>query len=255
MALQTADAQDPITPYFRFELAGASMEAAGLQQIFALRYEVYCLECGFLPAEQFQSGLESDEYDAGAAHILARNLENEAVGTLRVVQPTASQSFPFEHHCKALFEDIVLPRREECGEISRLVVRKNYRRRSGDSLAGVSQAFLTDPAPDVMGAGATPERRSNNPQILLGLYREAYRYSLQAGIRYWYAAMEQSLARALASFQFVFTPIGVETDYYGPVTPYLADLRELEDRVGAANPELMAWFCGGMPRASTPERN
>ncbi len=247
MMLQTAGARDPVTPYFTFQQTDFDIDPTVLKRIFALRYEVYCLECGFLPPEQFQSGLESDEYDVGAAHFVARNLENEAVGTLRIVQPTASQHFPFEHHCKALFSDVVLPRREECGEISRLVVRKNYRRRSGDSLAGVSQEFLADAAPDVMGS--TAERRSNNPQILLGLYREAYRYSVQVGIRYWYAAMEKSLARALASFEFVFTPIGMETDYYGPVTPYLADLRELEDRVGAANPELMAWFSGGLPEA------
>jgi len=253
MTLQTADARDPVTPYFKFQMVGTGKEAGGLQQVFALRYEVYCLECGFLPAEQFQNGLESDEYDAAATHFVARNLENEAVGTLRVVQPTTSQSFPFEHHCKSLFHDIVLPRREECCEISRLVVRKNYRRRSGDSLAGVSQAFLSDPAPDLMGAGASVERRSNNPQILLGLYREAYRYSVQSGIRYWYAAMEKTLARALASFEFVFNPIGMETDYYGPVTPYLADLRELEERVGATNPQLMAWFRGDLSRASRPE--
>jgi hypothetical protein len=42
----------------------------------------------------------------------------------------------------------------------------------------------------------------------------------------------------------VFTPIGMETDYYGPVTPYIADLRELEVRVGKSNPELLEWMRG-----------
>lgn len=236
------DARAPDIPDFTFQRAGHGTDATVLKQIFALRYEVYCLECGFLPPEQFQCGLESDEYDSAAAHFVARNFENEVVGTLRMVQPTVSQSFPFEHHCKELFQDAVLPRREECGEISRLVVRKNYRRRTGDALAGVIDRTE---ARRLARRSATEDRRSSSPQILLGLYREIYHYSVQAGIRYWYAAMERSLARALARFEFVFTPIGMETDYYGPVTPYLADLRELENRLRKHNPELLAWFCGG----------
>ncbi len=233
---------DPVTPYFTFQRTDFGIDTAALKQVFELRYEVYCLECGFLPPEQFQSGLESDEYDTGAAHFVARNLENDVVGTLRVVQPTASQNFPFEHHCKALFQDVVLPRREECGEISRLVVRKNYRRRTGDALVGVIDRAE---ARRLARRSESEDRRSSGPQILLGLYREIYHYSLQVGIRYWYAAMERSLARALARFEFVFSPIGIETDYYGPVTPYLADLRELENRLRKHNPELLAWFCSG----------
>jgi N-acyl amino acid synthase of PEP-CTERM/exosortase system len=222
-------------------------------RIYSLRYEVYCIECGYLPPESFKDGLESDEYDAHAAHFTAHNFEDDVVGTLRIVQPADSQCFPFERHCKTIFTDIAAPAREQCGEISRLVVRKSYRRRIGDSISGVAQEFVAEPAhDDAQGSGL--ERRSSSPQILLGLYREAYLYSLRTGIRYWYAAMERPLARVLARLDFVFTPIGVETDYYGPVTPYMADLRELEERVGAANPRLLAWLRGTAPgrRKSAP---
>lgn len=241
MIPQTVGTHDPVTPYFTFQRVRSGVEVAELKQIFALRYEVYCLECGYLPPEQFQNGLESDEYDARAAHFTAHNLDDEVVGSLRLVQPTALQVFPFERHCSALYEDVVLPRREECGEVSRLVVRKNYRRRSGDSLTGIVDRVE---ARRHEQRSASEDRRSSGPQILLGLYREIYRYSLQAGVRYWYAAMEKSLARALARFEFVFTPIGMETDYYGPVAPYLADLRELENRLKEHNPDLLAWFRG-----------
>lgn len=247
MIPQTATTQDPVTPYFTFQqvLPGRKDDGA-FRQILALRYEVYCLECGYLSPEQFQGGLESDEYDACSAHFTAYNLGNDVVGTLRLVQPGAHLKFPFELHCK-VSEGAKLPPPEECGEISRLVVRKNYRRRAGDSLSGVSREFLSDPAPDVMHAEAEAGRRNNTPQILLGLYRAAYRYSLDAGVRYWYAAMEKSLAGTLARFGFLFAPVGPETDYYGPVTPYIADLRELEECIGSSNPELLAWFRGEMP--------
>ena len=86
------------------------------------------------------------------------------------------------------------------------------------------------------------ERRSNSPEILLGLYREIFRFSRQAGIRYWFAAMEQPLARSLSRMGFDFNPIGPETDYYGPVTPFMADLEELLANLQQQNPLLLAWF-------------
>jgi len=213
-------------------------------KIFALRYEVYCLECGFLDPKEYQDGLESDEYDKGAVHFTAHNADSELVGSLRLVHPPLSNSFPFENHCYKLFDDVVLPPREESGEISRLVVRKNYRRRVGDSLAGVPQEFTIGGPIRLPVHRAPGERRSNSPQILLGLYRELYRYSVEMEIRYWYAAMERSLARVLSRLHFEFTPIGMETDYYGPVRPYLADLRDLERRLAENSPEMLAWFRG-----------
>ncbi|MBP6559893.1 MAG: PEP-CTERM/exosortase system-associated acyltransferase, partial [Burkholderiaceae bacterium] len=86
------------------------------------------------------------------------------------------------------------------------------------------------------------EMRNPSPQILLTLYREMYAYSLQNGIRYWYAAMERSLARILTRMNFGFQQIGPATDYYGPVAPYVADLRVLETKLDQSNPALLAWM-------------
>jgi N-acyl-L-homoserine lactone synthetase len=254
---------DPLAPYFTFRRVPAGSDEAILKQIYALRYEVYCLECGYLPAEKYRNGLESDEFDPHVEHFIALNLHEEIVGTLRLVQPVKAQSFPYEEHCKARFDNIPLPPRHECGEISRLVVRQRYRRRMGDSYYGVAPDYLApgegydrrhvERAAAAANGDARPRgsaghddgRRVNSPQILMGLYRAVYRYSLEVGVRYWYAAMEKSLARTLARFAFVFTPIGAECDYYGPVTPYIADLRELESLVGEADPKLLAWLRGG----------
>ena len=54
-----------------------------------------------------------------------------------------------------------------------------------------------------------------------------YAYSRKNGIRHWYAVMERPLARSLLRLNFAFKAIGPQTDYYGPVMPYLADIREL----------------------------
>jgi N-acyl amino acid synthase of PEP-CTERM/exosortase system len=238
-------APDAFTPHFTFGRLATGGDRLATMEVFALRYQVYCLECGFLDPTDYADGLETDEFDAWSTHFTATNLAGELVGSVRLVQPPAGQAFPFQARCTALFENVELPPGDQCAEVSRLVVRESYRRRAGDTLAGVPKEFITGSGPFTPTPRSTSERRSNSPEILLGLYREMYQFSLRTGRRYWYAAMERSLARALSRLQFVFTPIGMETDYYGPVTPYLADLRELERRLDAHNPALLAWFRKG----------
>jgi N-acyl amino acid synthase of PEP-CTERM/exosortase system len=216
------------------------------RELFALRFKVYCLECGFLDPKAYEDKLETDEFDSNSVHFTAHNLEKELVGSVRLVLPGLDQSFPFQAHCPQLFDDAFMPPPTESGEVSRLVVRESYRRRVGDTRAGVSKEFLIGSSFNLEEERPAWERRSSSPQILLGLYREMYQYSIEANVRYWYAAMEKSLARALSRLQFVFKPIGMETNYYGPVTPYVADLRELEERLGANNPDLLGWFRAGL---------
>ena len=114
------------------------------------------------------------------------------------------------------------------------MVRKNYRRRHGEQPP--SGAAMDEDA-------AYPhEMRNPSPQILLCLYRAMYLYSLKNGIRYWYAAMERSLARILTRMNFGFQQIGPATDYYGAVAPYVADLRFLEQQLSQKSPDLLHWM-------------
>jgi N-acyl amino acid synthase of PEP-CTERM/exosortase system len=243
-ALLGGKGRDLLAPHFSFAQLppGNVAEADLFRQIAALRYDVYCLECGYLDPKDYPSAVELDDYDDRSAHVAAHNVDNLLVGTVRLVQADASQRFPFEEHCP-VFPDFAFPPREQCGEVSRLVVRKSFRRRPGDSLQGVSKDFQEKGS---VGAIAPPaavkERRSNSPEILLGLYREMFRFSRQTGVRYWFAAMEQPLARSLSKMGFQFNPVGPETDYYGPVTPFMADLHDLETTLEAQNPLLNAWF-------------
>jgi hypothetical protein len=50
------------------------------------------------------------------------------------------------------------------------------------------------------------------------------------------------LANLLDRMGFRFVPVGPETEYCGPVTIYVADLRELEVKLGKANKFMLAWF-------------
>lgn len=87
MIPQATGRQDRVTPHFTFQCVRAGADVEEMKKIYALRYEVYCLECGFLSPDQFRNGLESDDYDAHSAHFVARNIGNEVVGSLRLVQP------------------------------------------------------------------------------------------------------------------------------------------------------------------------
>lgn len=221
-------------PYFRSYRARFGQEDDWMHRIFELRFQVYCQECGFLPPSDYLDGREIDEYDANAVHFCAFNSREELVGYVRLVRPAASGKFPFQMHCPTLLEGVTLPNPSQSVEVSRLMVREDYRRRRGDILAGVNL--------DSASPNQEHEKRNKSPQILLSLYRQIYTFSRSAGIRYWYAAMESSLALVLTRMNFGFRQIGPLIDYYGPVAPYLAAVHDTELGLGAANPALLAWM-------------
>lgn len=226
-ALPDAKQKNLQAPAFLFEqfppsnIAGAER----VKEIAALRYQVYCLERGFLDPEDYPSEIEVDEYDSRSMHAAAFMPDGRLVGAVRLVLATSSQRFPFEKHCR-VFESFSFPPREQCGEVSRLVVRKNFRRRPGDDMRGTTKDFQELGKPCATNPPSRPDRdrRSNSPEILLGLYREMYRFSRQNGIRYWFSAMERALLRSMSRIGFKFIPIGPQADYYGPVTPFMSDL-------------------------------
>lgn len=226
---------EDFAPYFRARRSLHAQDIAAMQSIYELRYQVYCLECGFLSPADYPHGQESDEYDEESAHFCTRNLKDEVVGYVRLVPSDRKTGrFPWQRHCRTLIDGAALPPHDESAEVSRLMVRGDYRRRRGDTIVGLNQET------DVPSASG--ERRVSSPQILLSMYRQMYIYSQRTGIRYWYAAMERSLARALTRMGFSFRQIGEEADYFGPVAPYLADLQELEISLAQSNPALLAWM-------------
>ena len=240
---------DTLVPHFTFSgQMHAAMDPALLMEIFRLRYEVYCLECHFLNPHDYEHGFETDRFDTRAFHVASLTLEGLLVGSIRLVLAEKNEQFLFQKYCPT-FNGFTFPPGDQCAEISRLIVHADYRRRARDSFQGVTKKFQERGYihnPDRPAAntrhGEREERRSNNPQILLGMYREIYRFSRRNGIRYWFAAMERSLARILSSFGVNFTPIGPQADYYGEVMPYVANLDELESGLFKVNPFLAQWF-------------
>ena len=94
--------QPEFAPYFRSREGRMDRDAALMRSMFELRFQVYCLECGFLPAENYPNHRETDEYDVNSAHFCAFDLSDELVGCVRLVRPDALPTFPFQSHCTTL---------------------------------------------------------------------------------------------------------------------------------------------------------
>ncbi len=237
---------------------GMSMKAAEelrfahaypMSDALALRYQVYCEEFGYLSAGDYPNGLESDEDDASSAHFhfsppLTTDEANARphghgvargplAGYVRLVKPDASGLLPVQRRCSLTLGLDALPDPSATAEVSRLIIAPQFRRarRSRFADGQPAQAHHHD-----------GRERHLPTDILLQLFRQMHEYSRLHGIRYWFAAMERPLARSLAQMGFPFKPAGPEGEFFGRVTPYLADLHDLQHRVAASQPRLADWF-------------
>lgn len=233
--------------YFSFKRLQTAEELA---ESYRLRWQVYCLERGFLPAEDYPKKQETDRYDARSLHFGAFYCRTgELVGTLRLIV-TDLEELPIFHHCQIDRGRLPSAVARQCGEISRLAVSKQLRRRKGDGHYGLAEAA------DAPREAASADRRVSprRPQIVMGLYKALYQESLRHGVQYWFAAMETSLSRLLERFHFSFDVMGPEVDYYGPVTPYIAAIRNLERSVYRHHPEMLREFTDQLePELLPPE--
>jgi N-acyl amino acid synthase of PEP-CTERM/exosortase system len=211
-----------------------------LKSAMELRYQVYCLECCFLRPDDYPDGSESDEHDDAAEHFFTYDQDDELVGYVRLVRPNAQERFPFQNHCTTFTDGAQLPAPTRAGEISRLILRADYRRLA--DLPGAADGEFNSRASRRPRLARAGNRRDEASNVILSLYRQVYQYSRSHGIDYWYAAMERRLARSMKRLNIAFKEIGPQTDYYGPVVPYLVNLREVESHAGARNPTLLAWL-------------
>lgn len=212
-----------------------TMPSSNLDSIFSLRYQAYCIECGFLPAEDYPNKMETDCYDSNSVHFTAIDGYSELIGTVRLILGKENTPFPLENNCQ-FNEDFNVPHFSKVGEISRLILNSSLRRRHNDNLQGCGSRETSDEA------AVTFVRKYNSNQILLfSMYRAIVQYCLLNKITDLYAAMERSLARSLQRTGFVFRPIGPESEYYGRVTPYILNIRQLKSDIAFRDPELSKW--------------
>lgn len=205
--------------------------------VYALRYQVYVEESGFLKADDYPNQRESDHYDQQSVHFVAMTASGEMAGALRMILP-GKYPLPIQQYCP----DVALGQVKNSppisySEISRLVICKRLRRRKDDGL------YYGSRVEDTNGQDAYENQylRRAKP-MAFGLYREMFHESKRLGLTHWYMVMEKSLWKLLRIYGFTFSAIGEEVDVYGPVKPYIGKIEQIEKDVLKKAPQFYNYF-------------
>lgn len=200
-----------------------------LEKVYQLRHQVYCEELSYEPLRASQ--MEHDEYDTRSIHCLLFHRSSQSyVGCVRLILADSQNpklAFPFEHVCgKSLQWDFDSPAgtsRRKYGEISRLAITANFRRRRGEPIVvdGESASEV-----DSADADAALERRLF-PSIALGLYVAITAMGLNQGLDGVFAMMEPRLARQLRRFGLNFEQVGPALEHRGIRAPFFISREEL----------------------------
>ena len=215
-----------------------------LRDVYSLRYQVYINEWEFENPGDHPVGLEYDDYDQHSVHFYARcRAESKIIGTVRTIL-NSDLGFPIERN----FSLSGIPSgidRDAIGEISRLAVSKEYRRRAIDNVLFESGRFVPNKLPRYMDDGRDPRRHCEH-ELVRGLYLLIYRDSKRRGLTHWYAVMAKGLHAILKRWGIPFTQIGPAQEYHGLRSPYLTSIKNVEHTLERVNPQLLLDARAGM---------
>ena len=231
-----------------------------LTEIFKLRYKIYVDEWEFEKPEKHPDGIETDEYDKNSVHFAAKDDTGELIGTVRlIVNPPGK--FPIEKYCQIELKGNEI-RRENLAEISRLAITRSYRKRAEDkyvfgpdeerrsigSFERYTHKVHYKRLDDVYKHNVLKKKRflqhdrRKRPEIIISLYKALYYESKEREITHWYAVMTKGLDALLRKLGINFQPIGEPVDYHGIRTPYLGEIKKIEQEVSKSKPELYKEF-------------
>jgi len=241
-----------------------------LKEVYKLRYKVYCEEWGFENPEKYPDRQETDEFDKNAVHFAAIDDSGKTVGTIRLIL-FSPDGFPLEKHCDidSSGED---GRGEDTAEISRLIIGRNYRKRTEDKyiygpdeerriLCDFDRSYNNSinnnyrrsddrygygrPSNDRLRTEIEAEKR-NRHEIITSLYKAVYHESKRRRLTHWYAVMTKGLVILLNRFGIRFQAIADPVDYHGIRTPYLGEIQKIEQEVSDEKPEIYKEFIEGL---------
>jgi N-acyl amino acid synthase of PEP-CTERM/exosortase system len=195
-----------------------------LKASYRLRYQVYCVERGFLPAANYPTEQEVDEFDRYSAHVGVVDSCGELAGTARLVSPS-SAGLPMLRYCTFFPGEgaVLVDPANTVVEVSRLSISRHYSRRADDP-------FCRTPAPagsTECPAAVTGRRRGRN-EVFVTLLKAIYQAAKRARATHWIAVTEPSLQRRVGEYGFPFRMVGPESDYSGRVNPYIMALAEFD---------------------------
>jgi N-acyl amino acid synthase of PEP-CTERM/exosortase system len=204
--------------------------------IYRLRFQVYVKEWGFEAIKDHPDGLEHDDFDDYSVHTYACcDQRKQVIGTVRMIL-NSPLGFPIERY----FDIPDLPNnvdRNTIGEISRLAISKEYRRRIIDNAIFGDNQTTAKRIPRFIDNGRDFRRHCEH-ELVRGLYIALYRDSKLRGLTHWYAVMAQGLYIILKRWGIIFKQIGPARDYHGLRAPYLISVESMESSLSRINPVL-----------------
>jgi N-acyl amino acid synthase of PEP-CTERM/exosortase system len=205
-------------------------------EVYKLRYQVYCIETGFENPAQYDDNLEVDDYDDSSIHCLIQHRRSKIyAATTRLILPNVNnpeKKFPIELHSQIDNFDVLnhIPR-TNLAEVSRFCVSKEFKRRKKEygMLSGIGQ--------DSDNTFTDDERRIF-PHITIALITCLIKMSNENNIYYWYAVMEPALLRFLSGLGIYFIHIGPLSDYHGKRQPCVVKVIDLLEGVFKKSPDI-----------------
>jgi len=220
-----------------FNILSADSEEL-VEQVFRLRYQVYCVENEFENPLDYKDGRETDAYDSRSLHSLIKHQESGLfAGVVRLILPDGENpesEFPIETACKSLFDEKILSEqyfpRETMAEISRFAVSKQFKQRITEECHGCTRT-----AEEQQGRTC---QSLLLPHIPIGLFAACVRMAADSGITHWYAVMEPIFIRFLSRFGIQFQPVGPAVDYHGMRVPCYTDIDEMMSQIYRVRPDI-----------------
>ena len=185
-----------------------------------IRHQVYSDELGWEP--KYPDGLEKDEYDQSAYTLLLRHKQSGVyAGTVRIIVPPCDRDdfeLPFQAHC---FESIKQENREGLclssgfyGEVSRLAVPEQFRRRKGEKNKPFVLNFKREDG-KMLSRELTADELRAFPNIAISLYLAIIAMAKLFNHKMMYVVVEPRLARSMKFAGIHFQQIGEDMDYHG----------------------------------------
>ncbi|MDH3325732.1 MAG: PEP-CTERM/exosortase system-associated acyltransferase [Gammaproteobacteria bacterium] len=214
-----------------------------LQECHKLRYQTFCVEKHYFIENEYKNSSEIDEYDTRSAHSLILHKDSGLyAASVRLVLPSfnrVSEIFPIESHltqsCRHEYAKLVNAPREHVAEISRLLISKHFRQRTGESstIHGIGNDF---------GMMSSRQKRQFAAQISLGLFKAIILMSEKHEISYWLALMEPQLIRLLARIGIHFKHLSKHIKYCGDRHVCFENGREVLLGIHRQRPDIWAFI-------------
>ncbi len=224
--------------YFSVKLAESVIQK---EQVFRIRYRVYCEEFKYESVEHFPDQFEIDDYDKFSRHCLITHLETGMpAGCVRLVSaigPCDEAPLPFEKYCsnsldQTFIDSMELDRSTVC-EISRLAVDGAFRRRTGETLTRFGE---------INGLHFSAQEQRTFSLIAVACFLAATVLTQRENRTNVFAMMEPFLPRMMQRSGIDFHRVGKDIDYHGIRAPYFITTQSAVGNMHADLHELYQWI-------------